>query len=54
MSTSAGAKVQGINMMIPAEVLRKSGPCSSLTSGVDGKSQEQRQQVARRAPRVHQ
>ena len=37
---------------IPAEVLRKSGPCSSLTGGVDGKSQEQRQQVARRgAPR---
>ena len=39
---------------IPAEVLRKSGPCSSLTSGMDGKSQEQRQQVARKAPRVHQ
>ena len=32
---------------IPAEVFRKSGPCSSLTSGVDDKSQEQRQQVAR-------
>ena len=30
-----------------AEVFRKSGPCSSSTSGVDGESQEQRQQVAR-------
>ena len=39
---------------ITAEILRNPGPCSSLTSGLDGKSQEQRQQVARKAPRVHQ